>query len=337
MGYQMRFDGSGRPIARFDAAESAFVERALLWVEEQAYNTLIPPLEGRRYVVVKMAPAGAKMGSYRQYTRTGIARLITERGGDMPNAGIFVKETPYQFYAVGASYQYDYLDLLAAAFAAENGGPPLNLDLEGVIAAQEAIEKKLDLISAVGSQSSTFALENEIDVGMVGLLNLPNGTIYAVAAGASGQTQWSSKTPDEIVADVTGIVASQISGTFKVHTPKALLLPVNQYETIGGRSMGDGRSDTILSYIDRTNKHIGSANGGKGIDSWYYLQGAGSANSDRMVAYDPDPRFVRHMMAMDFTQLPPQLEGMTYTTPCLAKSAGVVSPYPLSVSFGDGI
>lgn len=322
---------------RFDAAETVFVERALLWVEEEAYNTLIPPLEGRRYLKVKMAPAGAKFTVYRQYTRTGLARLITERGVDLPNVGIFVKEFPHQFFAVGASYQYEYLELLAAAFSAENGGPPLNLDMEGVEAAQEAIEKKFDLIAAVGSQSSTFALENEVDVGMLGLLNQPSASVYATATGAAGSTLWANKAPDEIIADLTGAIASQISGTFKVHTPKAGILPIAQYESIGGRSMGDGRSDTILSYFEKTNKHVGRENGGLGLDSWLYAQGAGVAGADRGVMYDPDLKNIRHMVAMEFTQLPAQLEGMVYETVCLAKTAGAVCPRPLSITYFDGI
>lgn len=317
---------------KFDAAESVFVERALLYVETETYNTLIPPLEARKYVPTdNKSPPGAKVTSYRQYTRTGIARLMTERGADLPNAGIFVKEFFHQFYAVGASYQYDYLDLLAAAFAAENGGPPLNLDLELAIAAREAIEKKLDLIGAVGSGPSTFALENEIDVGMLGLLNQPSAIIYVIPVGFALSTLWSSKTPDEVIADLTGIVANQIALTFKVHVPDTILLPISQYETIGGRSMGDGRSDTILSYFTRTNKHI------KEVDSWQYLAGAGAGATDRMVCYRKDPRMVRHMISMEFTQLPPQLEDMTYHVACLAKTAGVISPYPLSISFGDGI
>ncbi len=317
---------------KFDAAESVFVERALLFVETETYNTLIPPLEARKYVPTdNKTPPGAKFTSYKQYTRTGIARLITERGADLPNAGIFVKEFFHQFYPVGAAYEYDYLDLLAAAMSAENGGPPLNLDLELSLAAREGIEKKLDLIGAVGSGASTFSLDTEFDVGMLGLLNQPSATIYAVANGFSGFTAWSTKTPDEIIADLTGIVAAQIAATYKVFTPDTILLPITQYETIGGRSMGDGRSDTILSYFTRTNKHI------KEVDSWMYLSGAGSGSTDRMVCYKKDPRMVRHMISMEFTQLPPQLEDMTYRVACLAKTAGVISPYPLSISYGDGI
>lgn len=319
---------------RFDAAESVFVERALLWVEEQTYNTLTPPLEGRRFVPVdNKTPAGAKFTSYKQYTRVGVARLITERGADLPSVGLFVKEFFHQFFAVGASYQYDYLDLLAAAFAAENGGPPLNLDLEDSLAAHEAIEKKLDIVAAVGSGSSNgYAIEDEVDVGMLGLINNPNANTYVVATGAQGSQAWSAKTPDEVIADLTGIIAAQISGTYKVHVPTDIILPVSQYETIGGRSMGDGRSDTILSYFAKTNKHVGER-----VDSWIYLAGAGTASSDRMVCYNKNLRFVRHMISMEFQQLPPELRKMTYNVACLAKTAGVVMPYPLSVSYGDGI
>ncbi len=56
-----------------------------------------------------------------------------------------------------------------------------------------------------------------------------------------------------------------------------------------------------------------------------------------MVCYKKDPRMVRHMISMEFTQLPPQLEDMTYRVACLAKTAGVVCPYPTSLSYGDGL
>lgn len=317
---------------KFDAAESVFVERALLYVETEAYNTLIPPMEGRKYVPVEPAPVGAKFTTYKQFTRTGIARLMTEKGQDLPNAGLFVKEFTHQFYPVGASYQYDYLDLLAAGMSMQNGGPPLNLDLELSTAAYEAIEKKLDLISAIGSGTSNgFGIEDEADVGMLGLANITNASLYVLATGSGpGATQaWSTKTPDEIIADLTGIVASIISLSFKTFVPDTLLTPIAQYESIGGRSMGDGRSDTILSYFLKTNKHI------KEMDSWAYLSGAGGSGSDRMICYKKDKRMVRHMIAMEFTQLPPQFENLTTKVPCLAKTAGVISPYPTSIAYGD--
>lgn len=310
-----------------DANESAFVARALLFVESEVYNFLIPPLEGRKFVPVdNKSPAGAKFTSYKQYTRTGLAKFITERGMDLPTSNLYVKEYFHQFYRMGASYRYTLDDLLAAEMSSQNGGPAVNIDLEHAIAAHEAIEKKLDNVSRVGSADGLSP-----NLGLVGLLNQPAATIYTIATGAGGGTTWASKTPDEVLADLYGIVAAQIAGTFKVHVPDTILLPISQYETIAGRSMGDGRSDTILSYFMRTTRHI------KAVDSWQFLTGAGSGSTDRMVCYKHDPRMVRHMISQEFTQMPPRFERLEYITECTAKTAGVVCSYPLSISYGDGI
>jgi hypothetical protein len=318
---------------KFDAAESAFVTRALIWVETETYNTLFPILEGRQFVPTdNSVDPGAKVVAYRQYTRSGVARLVTERGTDLPNVTLFVKEFFHQFYTVGASYQYNYLDLLASKFASSNGGPSMNIDLELALAAREAVEKKLDLICAVGSGSSNgWGIEDEADVGLLGLLNNPNATVYITPVGSGGGTAFSTKTPDEILADLTGAVAAQIQATYKVFTPDSYIFPVGQFEALMGRSMGDGRSDTVLSYFQKTNQHI------KNMGSWLYCNGAGVGGTDRMVAYKKDPRFVRHVISLEFTQLPAQQEGLTYKTPCLAKTAGVIMPYPLSVTYIDGI
>ena len=323
--------------ARFDTAESIFVNRALQWIEKETYNTELPPIEGRRFVPTdNSAPPGAKYTSYKRYTRTGIARLITEKGKDIPVVGMFVQEYIHEFYAVGAAYQYDYLDLLAAAMAAENGGPPINLDLEGSLGAREAIERKLDVIAAFGSKDAgTWALEVEFDVGLVGLINIPGATNYSIATGVGGLTTWVSKTPDEVLADLVGIKAAMIATTYKVHKPTSILAPVQHGESIMGRSMGDGRAETILSYFLRTQRESGSP---MEFDTWNYLENAfTSGTADGMICYNKNRRYVRHAINMEFQALPAQLRDMTYKVACLAKTAGVISPYPLSVSYGIGI
>lgn len=323
-----------RQHTHLDAADSVFVARALLWVETETYNTVIPPMEARKFFPFdNSAPAGAKTTSYKQYTRTGIARLVTERGQDLPQAAIYVKEFFHRFYRLGMSYEYTLDDLLAAQLSSQQGGPALNLDLEFAIACREGIEKALDQITGFGSApASTLQMVGlGADVGMVGVLNNPNITQYVVANGASGSTQWSTKTPDEILADMYGIVASMIAGTYKAFQPTNMLLPVSQYETIAGMSMGDGRSDTVLSYFEKTSKHI------KEVDSWNYLAGSGAGSTDQMLIYKKDKRFIRHMVSQEFTQMPPQFEQLAYTTLCTAKTAGMVIPYPLNVAAGAGI
>jgi hypothetical protein len=318
-----------------DAGEALFVERALLWIETETYNTLFPPLEGMKYVPIDTsAPEGAKGTAYKQYTRVGIAKLVTERGGDLPTSKLFVREFQHQFYRLGMSYEYTLDDLLAAQMAAQNGGPALNIDMEQSMAAREAINKGLDAVAGIGSATSATIPGLSVgigpDVGLLGLLNQPNATTYTPATGAAGSTAWSQKTPDEKVADLTGQYAAMVSGTYKVFTPDSFLLPITQYEAANGQRMGDGSDETVTSFYKKIKPGIS-------LDSWQYCQGAGVAGSDRCVAYINNKRYVKHMISQMFRQMPPQYENLEFSVDCVAKTAGVFSPYPTSISYMDNI
>lgn len=318
---------------RLDSGESIFVERALLFIEAQPYNTLVPPMKGRLLVPTdNSSHPGASHTVYRRYTRTGVARMITGRGQELPTVGLFVQEDSHRFFAVGAAYEYSYFDLLAVGMALANG-QTINLDLELSIAAREAIEKKFDIIAGLGTASAalTYSVELEEDAGLLGLLNLPNARSYTPAVGAALGTAWSTKTPDEVLADLNGIVGDQVASTYEVHIPDTLIVPPAQREQQLTRSMGDGRSDSIETYFLKVNPHI------KKIESWMYCAGIGAGSSDVMVCYKRDPRMVRHMISMEATTLPPQQKDLMTRVPVIAKTAGVVSPYPLSVSIGAGI
>lgn len=326
------------PFDRLDSGEALFVERALTWVETELYNTLFPPLEGRKYVPTdNQYHPGSKTTAYRQYTRTGIAKLVSERGHDYPTSGLFVREFFHQFYLLGSSYEYTYDDLLAAQMNQVNGGPPLNLDLEKSIACREQIEKALDTAAAIGSAApGTIGSSgmNAIgpDVGLLGLLNQPNASVYTVLPGMSSSQLWAQKTPDEIVRDFTGAYQSQVTTTFKIHKPTAVLMPIAQYELIAGIRMGDGSDETILSFLMKV--YQGRI---KSIDSWQMCQGAGSGGTDRLVFYDPDKRNLKHAISQEFTQMPVQYVGTEYKVLCRAKTAGVICPRPLSVTYADGV
>lgn len=314
---------------RRDAGETAFTALALSYVEPFVYETVLPPMKGRDFVPVDTStPAGAISTRYRLFTRTGVANFVTGSVNDYPSTSFFVKEYAHNFYRIGASYKYTMFDLASAAVAATNGGPPINIDLEDALAAREAIERKLDRVAAFGSTNV-----GDPSIGLVGLLNLPNANAYALANGASGYTPWSTKTPDEIVADVTGIIASQVASTFEKFRPTQIILPILQHETIAGRSMGDGRSDTVLSYIVSTREKSGSP---IKVSSWQYCSGAGVGGTDVMVAYDPQKRYIRHMISREFQQAPPFIHGFKIDVECVAETAGVISPYPISVSLSVG-
>lgn len=320
---------------RADAGEALFVERALTYIETETYNVENPPLEGLKYVPLDTShPEGAAHTAYRQYTRMGIAKLVTERGQDFPQSSLFVKEFFHKFYRLGMSYSYTLDDLLAAQFSSSNGGNAVNLDMELATGCREGIARGLDAITAIGSATSStipgLSAGIGMDVGLLGLLNQPNATTYSPAAGGLGSVLWANKTPDEKIRDLTGQYAALVAGTYKVFTPDTFLLPIEQFENANGQRMGDGSDETVISFFKKIKP-------GVAIDSWQYCDGAGNGGLDRIVCFINNKRYVRHVISQMFRQQPPEFRGLEFSVLCTAKTAGVISPYPVSISYADGI
>ncbi len=318
-----------------DANESAYIQRALNQVETETYNTEFPPLEGEKYVPQDESfDEGALSFEYRRYTRTGIAKLVTGRGKDLPNAGIFVQSYTRKFYDLGACYRYSLRDLIASSFASRNG-QPINIEMETATAARIAVDRGLDAVQGIGSATSATipGLASGIggDVGMVGLLNQPSASSYTIPNGAAGTATWATKTPDEILADMHGICRSIIASTYKVFKATRLLLPIDQYELITSVRMGDGSDESILSLFQKQRP-------GVTVDSWQYCDLAGAGGTtDRMVAFQAEKRIVRHVVSSRFKQLPPEYRNREFKTDCMARTAGVVAQYPVAIAYGDGI
>lgn len=332
-----RFDSVGKPNPRHDAAEAAFTQRALTYIQEELVPTLVPPLEARKWIpyTVQGNPGDASF-LWRRPTRTGIARFFTPGGArDLPAVGAYIEEINTPYYTVGAMLQYDYFELLAIGAAAANG-QPFDFVKEKLIAALEANEKKLDLISAFGSAAppSSDGIEQDLDVGMTGLLNDTDASIYVTPYGISGSRSWSQKTADEVLADLFGIVSYQISSTYKVHCPTHIGLPIAQYQSIANRRMGDIGEHTILSFFVESQKKIGQP---IEVFSWQYMQGAGATGSDLMVAFNRDTRMLRNPLSTDKASLPPETRGLTTEQIVYSRTPGLILYRPLSVTYGSYI
>lgn len=319
-----------------DAAESAHVLGALTSVESTVYTTEFPPLESRKYIPVDMSdPPGAEYTSYVMMTRVGVAKLVTSRGQDLPKVNLYRKQYQRKFWNLGAQYDYTDDELKAAAFAAgRNMGPAVNIDVEMALACREAILRGHDKVAAIGSATSATipGLSTGIgaDVGMIGLLNQPNAGSYTPAVGAGGSALWSLKTPDEKLADLVNLYAAMESSTYKAFAPDTILLPVNAYRNAAGRRMGDGSDESVISVFKKMFPQVT-------VDSWNYCEAAGTNGLNRAVAFINDPRRVKLKIAIDFEQKPVEYRNRMFKTDCIGRTAGVVTQYPVSIMYMDGI
>jgi len=301
---------------RLDAGESAFFARQLEQIAAKTYDIKYAELKSLKFLPVDTSiNPGVEAYTYRQFELFGVAKIVADYAKDFPNANVNGKEFTSKIKSLGAGYGYSIQEIRAAAFA------QMPLDQAKANAARRAIMQGHDNIARDGDSTN----------GLTGFLGLSNTTSFVVPNGAAGTATWATKTPDEIVADLNGIANGIVSSTKEIEVPDTILLPIAQYTYIASRRMGDGDSTTILKHFLMSNPYI------KTVESWYALTGAGSGGTDRMVCYRKDPDAVRYLAPVVFESFPPELEGMQYSVACHGRSGGVVCPYPLSVSYGDGI
>ena len=304
------------PVFNMDAGESAFTTRELEHIRSKVYEKEYPELLARTYIPVdNTVPSGAKTVTYKFYDRVGVAKIIASYADDLPRADVFAKEYTARIRGVGESYGFDLEDIRAAQMA------KVPLQQMKANAAKEAIELKIDQIAQVGDAS----------FGLIGMLNQPNASVYTIPAGVSGFTDWARKTPDEIVADLNGVVNFVYDSTNGVEQDDQILLPLKQYAYIASTRMGDGSDTTILDFFLEANPFI------KNVSPWHILKGAGSAGADRMVSYKRDPDRLQLVISQEFEQLPPQARNLEIVVPCHARCGGVALYRPLSMAYADGI
>ncbi len=319
-----------------DAAEAVHIQRALTAVENKVYETKFEPLKGRMLIPVDSSdPPGAEWTSFVMLTGVGVARLVTTRGQDLPKVNVFRKEWQRRYFDLGAQYDYTVGELRNAEFANRNGiGPVLNLDTSLAAAAKRAIEFGHDKVAAIGSATSStiqgLSLGIGADVGMLGLLNQTTASSYTPATGSQGSTAWSLKTPDEMLADLNGMLTSVTVSTREAFEIDTIILPVSQHRLASSRRMGDGSDATVLELFKKQNP-------GVRVERWNHCAGAGTNGVDRAVGFQSTEDVLSLKISVDFEQMPVEYRNRMFKTDCLGRTAGVVLRRPVAVVYMDGI
>lgn len=303
-----------------DAGENAFFSRQLEHIRPGIFEVKYADLVAMTLVPVNTSVhAGAEIYTYRAYDQFGKAVLASDLSKTGPRVDVSaLPETFSPIRSMKDSYGYSIQEARAAMMA------NLDLDPRKAKAARSAIAQLTDDILLLGDGSAPY-------LGLYGLFALTGTHTYSVPNGAGGLKTFASKTPDEVVADLHGIANGIVSNSKEIHKPTTLLLPLTSYQDVTSRRMGDGASNTILQQFLSTSPYI------KSVKSCVKLETAGAAGVKRMVAYNPDSEMLEAIMPVVFEQLAPQFDGYEVITHCHGRTGGVVTYYPKSISYGDGI
>lgn len=298
-------------------ADGIFLARELDYVKSRAYDVKYTELSGMRLVPVATdTPAWAETITYRMWDQVGMAKIIANYADDLPRVDVFGKEFSSRIRTIGDAYGYNLQEIEAA----RGTGRPL--DAMKARVARTVIDRKLNQIIWTGDEDS----------GLQGAFSHPNITHSPVAAGASTDTEWSSKTGVEMYNDVAAAITSIADGSMQMHRTNRVILPgakLTKLQTTFFAVDGtDGR--TVFSALQANFP-------GVTFDTAHELVGAGAGGTDAMFVGEFNAENMAHEFVQPFRQLPPQARNLEWVVNCLSRTGGVVVRYPLAFAVFEGI
>lgn len=311
------FKAKGFKSISLDAAGDVFFARQLEYIQSKIYEYEYPALKAFQYIPINYdIPAGAEFVTATGFQSVGRARIINSYADDLPEAGLLGTQLTNPVQTIGTSYRYSHQEIRAAQFN------NLNLPLRLAEAARRANDQLVNDLAIAGNPLS----------GMTGLVNNPAVPVFAVPAdGTGGSTEWSTKTPDQILRDLNLVVNQIVVNSNGVEMPDTLLLPIEQYTLIASTPRSINSDTTILQYFLLNNQFITR------VDWLAQLNGAGVGGADVMIAYERNENKLAMQIPLPFTQHPPQERNLEFVIPCESRFGGVTIYYPMSVIVGEGI
>lgn len=314
-----------------DASEANVFARELLKIRAQVFEIKFPELKAQR-----MIPKNNDLDNtdeqygYRTATEYGVTKLGAGYSQTAPRVDVSMSEQiPLRVRGMKVAYGYDFQE---ARVAAKTGN---GLPARKAAAARKAIAQEINDILTFGRTTGSVAAgKTDYGVSMSGIATL-SGTLSFTPANSSsaGSKLWTTKTPDEILADLNGIASGIVQNSNDVEHPNTLLLPLASYELIASLRLGDGSDQTVLKHFLGVNPHI------KTVEAWHALDAAPNSEwtGKRMICYDKSPEVLEYVLPVEFEQFAPQMVGTETVTECHARIAGVVAYRPKAISYGDGI
>jgi hypothetical protein len=311
---------------RMDEGESVFFARQLEHIIAQEFDIEYAELRARAVIpITQEADPADQTVTYREYDRSGLAKLITDYSQDLPRVDITGKEVTAKVRTLGASYGYNIDEV--------NASNKTGRDLEGRRAetAREAILRQENYILLYGDAAHGLA-------GFLNFTNVPTYSIPAVGTGAS--RAWTAKTPDMIIADLSGATNSIPELTYGIEQGDTMLLPRAAYHRAMTARIGRDSTQTAMKFFVGTNSYITSVEDVEilnELNTAGQIAGGSGNTQTRGMVYRRDPLKVRAEIPQDFESLPAQARGFEWVIPCRSRLAGCIWHKPLSAVYFDGI
>lgn len=166
--------------------------------------------------------------------------------------------------------------------------------------------------------------------GAKGLLNL------SAVTPTNATKTWATSTADEIRASINQVLSNAWTRSTYAKVPEDLLIPPEQYSFLASTIVSTAGNQSLLTYLE-TNTIAYHQNGKPlNIRPVKWLKGRGVGDTDRMLAYTNDKKFVRFPM-IPLQSVPIQYRGLYQLVTYYGKLGAVEPVYPETLNYMDGI
>lgn len=319
--------GFNSPSFRRDAAETAFIVRQLEFIRPGIDEMQFPELHAQEWFPWDTTvDNGSESITTTQSNQSGKPKLTKDLKGEAPRVDMKLSQVNYPIYSAFHSYGYGIQEVRAAMKA----GIPLTTKWAALC--REQLQRALDDIAFMGSDST--AVEDIGATALQGALTLTGTDTYTVPAdGAGASKTFESKDSDKILRDLSAMASQVVVATKGIENPETMLLPLATYEFINTKRVGDGTSDTVLSYFRRVDGNI------RNVYRTHKSATAGSGSTKRVMVYEKNPSKLQFFAPVPFEQFPPgtSANGLEVMTVCHFRTAGMIAHRPKSIIYADGV
>jgi len=314
------------------AGVMGFLQSNLAYVEQQLYQTeYTEPLYKNAFAsgAIDTSAGWARTVEVYSMDMVGMGKFLSGNARDIPIADIGFKRGVSPIESAGIGYRYTYEELMTAQFASANGSvvPGQALDANRAMVCRTAFEQHVDMV----------ALTGDTDKGYEGLFNNSNVPTANVINGASGDSEWESKTADELLFDINDAINDVFAQTKNIDKANTLALPSSSFQYIAGKRLGTVNDTTVLEFIRSKNVYTAMTNKPLEIVPFLHLETIGAGSTKRMIAYNKNPIKQKMHVPVPLQFLAPQLKGYEYQVPGIYRLGPAEWRYPLSGVYRDGI
>ena len=324
---------------RFDAATTAFFLRDLTEVMGRTFDIKYPDLKARQILpVFTGVDPGAEGYVWRQFDRTGAAKVIDSYGADLPESEVVANEFQSRCLSLGASYSYSIQDLRKARMA----GIPL--ETRKALAARRSMEHAIEQIAFFGlaqvpgtgaSQAMQFvpASQSTSDpMAMYGFTNFPGLTVSTTT------NDWTQPTTSvsTIVSDFNKMFLTVIQNSKGVHTPDTVVFPLSLWSQLSTTARSTTfTDDSVLQYLQKENPWLRNVMWSTMLET-AGLKQDNTTPGPRIMILERNEENLQLVIPQEFEQLPPQMINLMFKIPCHMRIGGLRVSYPKSILALDG-